>query len=96
MIERGFLHVGEYFQTQSGGEVPAPGRRPDKALPDGNTTNIHTGAALAKKSKAERLNGFTFWYVRRGDRFVGIDVIRKRPGGTITRIIMIKVYESVN
>ena len=78
MIERGFLHVGEYFQTQSGEAKSLLLEDGRIRLPDGNTTNIHTGAALAKKSKAERLNGFTFWYVRRGDRFVGIDVIRKK------------------
>ncbi len=78
MIERGFLHVGEYFQTQSGEAKSLLLEDGRIRLPDGNTTNIHTGAALAKKSKAERLNGFTFWHVRRGDSLVGIDVIREK------------------
>lgn len=78
MLARGFLQPGEYLYTSSGAgkaELLQDGRI---KLPDGQMVDIHTGAALIKQSRADRLNGFNVWYARRGDKLVGIDAIREK------------------
>lgn len=78
MLANGFLNQGDEFLTRSG-ERPAvlllDGRI---RLPDGKITDIHSGAAAMKKSKANRLNGFGVWHVRRGNRLVPLDEIRAK------------------
>lgn len=78
MIARGFLRRGEKFFIKPGeGDAIL---LPDGKLrfPDGSVRDIHSGAAQAKQSRAERLNGFGVWHVRRGERLVGLDEIREK------------------
>lgn len=83
MIAKGFLHSGEYFFTKSGSGKSLLQADGQIRMDDGTITNIHTGAALAKQSRAERLNGFDVWHVVRGGNLVGLDVIREKARNAI-------------
>ncbi len=76
MIEAKYFHVGEPFYLKNNtpyGELTEDG----KLLVDGEVVNIHTAAAKATGRKADRLNGFTIWYVKREEELVSIDDIRE-------------------
>lgn len=77
MIAAGYFIVGETFYLKNfteGGKLLSDG----KLLYDGKIVDIHRCAALAKGSKASRLNGFNTWYVLRDSRLVSINDIREK------------------
>lgn len=68
MIEAEFLKSGEGFYFKTGDEV-AKLQDDGKLLYDGEVIDMHTCAAKARGVKANRLNGFDYWYViRDGER----------------------------
>jgi len=76
MIEKGFLSENEPFYLKNGdavGNILADG----KMTYGGEEIDIHTCAAIAKRAKASRLNGFDVWYVKRKDKLVSISDIRE-------------------
>lgn len=77
MIKSGYFTVGECFFLKDGSKV-ATLERNGKLNYDGNIIDMHSCAALARKVKAKRLNGFDVWYVEREKKLVNIDVIRER------------------
>ena len=44
---------------------------------NGQILDMHTCAAIVKNSKADRLNGFDVWYVKRNNKLVAISNIRE-------------------
>lgn len=78
MIANGFLQIGEFFYTKDGANKTQLQANGYIKMPDGGIANIHTGAAMIKRSKAGRLNGFDVWHVRREDKLVPLDVIREK------------------
>lgn len=82
MISESFLIENEEFFLKngtSGGYL----RRDGKLQVGGEAVNIHTAAALAKGSKALRLNGFDHWFVIRDDGLVPISKIREDYRSTL-------------
>ncbi len=75
MIKANFFLEGEWFYLKNG-EPQAVLLADGKLLYNGEPINMHTCAALAKKVKAERLNGFDHWYVMRENKLVPIDEVR--------------------
>ncbi len=68
MIEDEYLKSGEGFYFKTGDEV-AKLQSDGKLLYDGEIIDMHTCAAKARGVKANRLNGFDYWYViRDGER----------------------------
>ena len=76
MIHEGVFRVGEAFMLKDGQECAC-------LLDDGRlmygseSLDMHTCAALAKGSKARRLNGFDVWHVKRNNELVSIASIRE-------------------
>lgn len=70
------LHVGEWFSFRNGKPVArlvASG----KLFYNDREMDIHSVAALARGVKAKRLNGFDYWYVKRGATLVSISELRE-------------------
>lgn len=75
MISDGYFTEGEWFYLKTGNKV-ATLLADGKLLYNDEPINMHTCAALAKKVKAERLNGFEHWYVMRDNELISINEIR--------------------
>lgn len=75
MIGDGYFIEGEWFYLKTGNKV-ATLLADGKLLYNDEAINMHTCAALAKKAKAERLNGFDHWYVMRDNELISINEIR--------------------
>lgn len=76
MIENGYLIEGEFFCFKDG--VPIASLCSNgKLLYKNQIIDMHSCAALAKKAKATRLNGFDYWYVMRNKKLVSISEIRE-------------------
>ncbi len=76
MILDKYLIEGEWFYLKDGNKV-ATLCKDGKLNYNNDIIDIHSCAALAKKTKATRLNGFDYWYVKRNDELVSIDNIRE-------------------
>lgn len=76
MIDDNYLIKGEDFYLKNGVSV-ATLLEDGKIILNGNKMDIHTGAAIAKQVKANKLNGFDHWYVLRGDNLIKISQIRE-------------------
>mgnify|MGYP003376903034 FL=1 len=75
MIENGYFQVGEWFSFRDGVQV-ATLCEDGKLLYHGQVFDMHSCAAVARRVKAKRLNGFDYWYVRRDGQLVSIASIR--------------------
>lgn len=84
MIRRGFLLAGEYLYDRKGTAKCRLTPSGTLLLPNGQIADIHSGAAKVRNSKAERLNGFAVWSVKRDNSLVGIDIIRDRARAEIS------------
>jgi len=76
MILSGFFSLGEMFYLKDNsahGTLIEGG----KLNIEEKIVDIHTGAALAKRVSAKRINGFEHWYVERGNKLVSINDVRK-------------------
>jgi len=77
MIEAGYFNPNEklyyngkpYFFLMANGKV---------VREDGTPTDIHTAIAQVKNTSAARLNGWSYWSVKRGGSLILIDEIRKK------------------
>ena len=76
MIEAKYFNEGEYlyYQNKPYGNLLIDGKiyRTDMSVLD-----IHTAIAKVKKATAHRLNGWDYWEVKRGDKFIPINDIRQ-------------------
>ena len=76
MIQAGYFHEGEKFLLSDGKEYAQ--LQPDgKLLYEGKIIDMHKCAALAKNLRAERVNGFDYWYVMRENHLVSIKSVRE-------------------
>ena len=75
MILKNYFINGEVFYLKNGHPV-AKLCSNGKLNYDGQILDMHTCAAIAKNVKADRLNGFNVWYVKRNDTLVAISNIR--------------------
>lgn len=76
MIQADFFKVNEEFYLKD--NTPFGKLTSDGKLDIGEEIlDIHTAAARAKGRKADRLNGFDVWCVKRNGELVGIDVVRE-------------------
>ena len=82
MIEAGYFVEGEKFLLADGKEY-AELQSDGKLLYQGKIIDMHTCAALAKNLKAKRINGFDFWYVRRGNKLISIKTVRENYRNTL-------------
>lgn len=77
MIAADFFITDEQFYLKDNtayGTLTAEG----KLNVNGDIIDIHTAAAKAKGRKADRLNGFDVWYVKRNNSLVSINFIREQ------------------
>ncbi len=75
MIEANALLDGEWFYFKAG--KPIAKLCADGKLDfNGEILDMHTCAAVARNVKANRLNGFDYWYVMRNNVLVSIDDVR--------------------
>ncbi len=82
MIAANFFTVNEDFYLKNNtayGKLTPEG----KLNVNGEIVDIHSAAARAKGRKADRLNGFDVWYVKRNNKLIGIDEVRKEYRNTI-------------
>lgn len=82
MIENGYFFVDEWFYFKDGKAV-AQLTKEGKLLYEGTVIDMHRCAATARKVKANRLNGFDYWYVKRNDRLKSIADIREEYRNSI-------------
>jgi site-specific DNA-methyltransferase (adenine-specific) len=77
MIEKGYFCEGEYlyYDKKPYGNLLLNGKIYGTDI---NEMDIHTAIAKVKKATADRLNGWDYWEVKRGDTFVPINTIRKQ------------------
>lgn len=76
MILNKYFIQGEIFYLRNGKEearLCANG----KLNYNGKILDMHTCAAIVKNAKADRLNGFNIWYVKRDNKLVAISNIRE-------------------
>jgi len=76
MIAAGFFTVGETFCFKNG-EPIAKLCADGKLEYNGEVLDMHTCCAVARQVKAQRLNGFDYWYVFRYNQPVSIADIRE-------------------
>ena len=76
MISAGYFFAGEKFYLNDGQEL-AQLNNDGKLLYDGKILDMHTCAAIAKNSRAKRVNGFDIWHVMRNNKLVSIAIIRE-------------------
>ena len=76
MIEAGFFTVNEGFYFRDGKEQIATLNSNGKLNYNGEEIDMHSCAAIARKVKAKRLNGFDYWYVLRNDQLISIADVR--------------------
>lgn len=77
MIMAGKFFVGEDFCFKNG-EPVAKLCSGGKLEFNGQVVDMHTCCAMARKTKAKRLNGFDYWYVLRNNKPVSISDIREQ------------------
>lgn len=78
MIENSFLHIGEQFYLKNINHKNVYLNSDGKLTDDnGQTLDIHSGAAQLSNKKAHRVNGFDYWYVIRENKLVSINEIRE-------------------
>lgn len=77
MIAAGYFQAGEKLFLKKG-EVYAILTEDAKIKYKDEIYDLHRGAAVIKGVKANRLNGFTVWYVERGGNRVSIDEVREK------------------
>ena len=77
MIAAGYFQAGEKMFLKKG-EVYAILTEDAKIRYRDEIYDLHHGAAVIKGAKADRLNGFTVWYVERDGYRVSIDEIREK------------------
>lgn len=77
MIMAGFLHIGEPFYLK---DTPFWASLTDmgKLEFEGQIYDMHALAARLKGARAERLNGFMYWEVKRGDSQILLNNIREQ------------------
>lgn len=75
MIKNKLLIEGESFYLKDGKPIAVLCSNGKLNYQD-KILDIHSCAAVAKKVKASRLNGFNYWYVKRNGELVSIDKIR--------------------
>lgn len=76
MISAGYFDVGEVFYFKDGKKEIATLTEDGKLNYEGDIIDMHSCAAKARHVKAQRLNGFDYWYVSREGILVSIDTIR--------------------
>lgn len=76
MITAGYFVVGEGFYFRNGQEI-ATLLEDGKLLYDGKAIDMHSCAAISRGVKAQRLNGFDVWYVKRNGNLVPISDVRE-------------------
>lgn len=76
MIEKGFLQAGEGIYLKNTA-LQAALTSDGKLDFEGKMYDIHTLAAQLRKAKAERLNGFMYWEVVRGEKRILLNDIRE-------------------
>lgn len=84
MIEKKFFIEGETFYLKNK-EPVATLLSNGKLLYNGEELDMHTCVARAKNAKSNRLNGFDYWYVKRGEDFIKIADIRENYRETIKK-----------
>lgn len=77
MIAAGVFAVGEDFCFKNG-EPVAKLCADGKLAYNGEVFDMHTCCALARQVKANRLNGFDYWYVIRENKLVSIAEVREQ------------------
>ncbi len=77
MIEAGVFVEGESFYFRAG-ESMATLQSDGKLKYNGEIMDMHSCAAVARGVKANRLNGFDYWYVMREDERVSIADVRDK------------------
>lgn len=82
MIDNGFFTLGEWFSFKDG-EPVAQLAEEGKLIWNGELMDMHSCAAKARGVKANRLNGFDYWYVKRNDALVSIAEVRDNYRDTI-------------
>lgn len=83
MINNGDFVVNEWFYLKDGSKI-AQLSDSGKLLYNGSSIDIHSCAAIAKGVKANRLNGFDYWYVLRDGQLVSISDIREEYRKNLT------------
>ena len=83
MIQAGAFTVGESF-TLKDGTHSATLLEDGKLSYNGGIIDMHTCAARAKGLRAERVNGFDFWYVMRNGELVSISSVRENYRASLT------------
>ncbi|WP_031489270.1 DNA-methyltransferase [Ureaplasma canigenitalium] len=79
MIENGILFQDEPFYFKDGKTTGAKIKIDEKlSLSSGESVDIHTGAALLSNKKANRVNGFDYWYVKRDGNLISIKDLREQ------------------
>ena len=76
MISAGYFFAGEKFYFKDGQEI-AELNQDGKLLYNNQVLDMHSCAAIAKNSKAKRVNGFDIWHVIRKNNLVSISEIRE-------------------
>ena len=76
MINNGNFIVNEWFYLKDGAQIAQLSNN-GKLLYNGNLIDMHSCAAIAKGVKANRLNGFDYWFVLRDGLLVSISDIRE-------------------
>ena len=77
MIDAGYFVVGEKLYYNNHGYLKLT-REGKGQSSDGTIIDIHSAIAMVKGGKSDRLNGWDYWQVKRGDAFVKIGDIRKQ------------------
>ena len=75
MIAAGYFTEGEWFYFKTGDGV-AQLSADGKLNYNGEILDMHSCAAIARGVKANRLNGFDYWYVKRDGKLVSIADVR--------------------
>lgn len=83
MINSGFFIEGEPFYFKSSEKEIAILASDGKLIWNNELYDMHTCAAKARAVKADRLNGFDYWYVKRDGKLKSIAVIREEYRNSI-------------
>lgn len=75
MIDANYFTEGEKFYFKNTDKFIIL-KRDNKVLLGDTVTNMHEAAAVVGNRKAQRVNGFDYWYVIRNNQFISIDTVR--------------------
>lgn len=78
MIKEGYLIEGENFYLKDKSNTAVILQKDARVIYENEILDMHSCAAKAKGNKANRLNGFDYWYVLRENQLVSIKEIRKK------------------